>query len=116
MTAAAPSSLRARLLALVGAMPTLVLALFLAASSAVTSVAQQRQGPPAAPRGGQSGPLEVDITQGTLKPIPIAVPEFGGEDAQFGREIADVVAADLERSGLFQPLDRAAFIGSRTGA
>ena len=58
-----------------------------------------------------SGPLEVDITQGTLKPIPIAVPEFLGEDPQLRRSrSSDVVAADLERSGLFQPLDRASFI------
>ena len=63
-----------------------------------------------APRPAQSGPLEVDITQGTLKPIPIAVPEFLGEDPQFALEVSDVVAADLERSGLFEPLDRASFI------
>src|SRR5688572_12839626 len=66
-----------------------------------------------APKGSgprPSGPLEVDITQGTLQPIPIAVPEFLGEDPQFALEVSDVVAADLERSGLFQPLDRASFI------
>ena len=71
---------------------------------------QQRPGPAPGSRPAQSGPLEVDITQGTLKPIPIAIPEFQGEDAQFALEVADVVAADLERSGLFEPLDRAAFI------
>ena len=38
------------------------------------------------------------------------MPEFLGEDPQFALEVSDVVAADLERSGLFQPLDRAAFI------
>src|SRR4029079_10785850 len=82
--------------------------------TAVTTGAQQpapRQGAPAAQRPpAQSGPLEVDITQGTLKPIPVAVPEFLGEDPQFGREVADVIAADLERSGLFEPLDRTSFI------
>jgi len=67
-----------------------------------------RPQPPSRP--AQSGPLEVDITQGTLKPIPIAVPEFYGEEPQFALEVSDVVAADLERSGLFEPLDRAAFI------
>ena len=36
----------------------------------------------AAAAAAQSGPLEVDITQGTLKPIPIAMPEFLGEDPQ----------------------------------
>jgi TolB protein len=69
--------------------------------------AQQQR---SAPRPGQGGPLEIDITQGTLQPIPIAVPEFLGEDPQFALEVSDVVSADLERSGLFQPLDRASFI------
>ncbi len=57
-----------------------------------------------------SGPLEVDITQGTLRPIPIAIAEFVGEDAKLAVDIANVIAADLERSGLFQPLDRASFL------
>jgi TolB protein len=72
---------------------------------------QQRPGlaSPSRPPAG-SGPLEVDITQGTLQPIPIAVPEFLGEDRQFALEVSDVVAADLERSGLFAPLDRGSFI------
>jgi TolB protein len=63
-------------------------------------------------RAGASrqGPLEVDITKGTLQPIPIAVTEFLGEDAHLALEVSNVVAADLERSGLFQPLDRAGFI------
>jgi len=75
---------------------------------AAAAQAQQRggQAPPA--RGG--GPLEVDITQGTLKPIPIAIPEFAGEDQRFATELANVLAADLERSGLFQPLNRDSFI------
>ena len=82
-----------------------------------TAAAQQppyRPAPPAAraqpSRSAPTGPLEVDITQGTLKPIPIAVPEFMGEDPQFAREVSDLVAADLERSGLFEPLDRGSFI------
>ena len=96
-----------------------LLAVLLAFLACTDSQAQQpppRPGPPPAgpkaqpARPAQSGPLEVDITQGTLKPIPIAVPEFLGEDPQFGREVSDVVAADLERSGLFEPLDRASFI------
>jgi TolB protein len=74
---------------------------------AAEAQAQQR-GAPAPQRGG--GPLEVDITQGTLKPIPIAIPEFAGEDQRFATELANVVAADLERSGLFQPLNRESFI------
>ena len=57
--------------------------------------------------------LVIDITRGVSQPMPIAVPEmFGGtdRDMQLGRDIARVVAADLERSGLFAPIDQRAFI------
>ncbi|MEL6373665.1 MAG: Tol-Pal system beta propeller repeat protein TolB [Pseudomonadota bacterium] len=61
-------------------------------------------------QNSSSGPLEVDITQGVLKPISIAVPLFAGPDQQFAGQIADIVSADLKRSGLFAPIDRAAFL------
>ena len=57
--------------------------------------------------------LRVDITRGTVQPMPIAIPEFFGErenEVEVGRQIADVIAGDLERSGLFKPIDRRAFI------
>lgn len=49
-------------------------------------------------------------------PIPIAVtPLTSGDDsAGLGREIMEVVAADLERSGLFRPIDRNAYIQNIT--
>jgi len=53
--------------------------------------------------------LKIDITKGNVAPLPIAVPDFAG-DTQLGQDIADVVAADLERSGLFKPIDKSAFI------
>jgi TolB protein len=56
--------------------------------------------------------LELDITEGVLEPLPIAIREFAGDTPiaqQRGREIADVFSADLERSGLFRPIDRRAF-------
>jgi TolB protein len=59
--------------------------------------------------------LELDITEGVVEPLPIAISEFYGVDpdaAARGRDIADVVSADLERSGLFRPIDRRAFIQS----
>jgi TolB protein len=59
--------------------------------------------------------LELDITEAVLEPLPIAISEFAGDAPvaqQRGREIADVVSADLERSGLFRPIDRRAFIQS----
>ena len=57
--------------------------------------------------------LRIDITQGTVEPLPIAITRFVGgtpEEAAFGRDVARVIAADLERSGLFRPLDQRAFI------
>ncbi|CAA7625647.1 Tol-Pal system beta propeller repeat protein TolB [Magnetospirillum sp. UT-4] len=59
--------------------------------------------------------VRIDITRGHMKPLPIAVPEFfgaGPQEGQLGRDIARVVAADLERSGLFKPIDNRAFIQS----
>ena len=52
----------------------------------------------------------VPVDEANLRPRPLAIPEFMGEDPRLGADIANVVAADLESSGLFQPLDRAAFI------
>ncbi len=59
--------------------------------------------------------LEIDITEGIVEPLPIAVSELYGnnpEALKLGRDIADVVSADLESSGLLRPLDRRAFIQS----
>jgi len=57
--------------------------------------------------------LRIDITQGNIEPLPIAVTDFLGADqaaSVTGREIAGVIRANLERSGLFRPLSQAAFI------
>ena len=58
--------------------------------------------------------LQVDVVEGHARPMPIAVVNFfsAGGDAGIGSAIAEVVAADLERSGLFAPIDPAAFIQS----
>jgi TolB protein len=55
--------------------------------------------------------VELDITRGTVQPLPIAIPAFvaGANDAQVGADIAAVIAADLQRSGLFLPIDPATF-------
>src|SRR5690606_38130330 len=52
--------------------------------------------------------IEIDITQGNIEPLPIALPSFSGD--QVARDITDVITADLRRSGLFRPLDPASFI------
>lgn len=57
--------------------------------------------------------LRIDITRGTTEPMPIAITDFNGSSSaekRFGKDIAGVIAADLERSGLFDPLDERAFI------
>lgn len=57
--------------------------------------------------------LHLDITRGKIEPLPIAIPTFGAgqpNDQQAARDVTQVVSADLERSGLFQPLDPRAFI------
>ncbi|HEB79330.1 MAG TPA: Tol-Pal system protein TolB, partial [Rhodospirillales bacterium] len=57
--------------------------------------------------------LRIDITRGTVKPMPIAVTDFKGvteEVSRYGKDISGVVAADLERSGLFKAVDKRAYI------
>lgn len=57
--------------------------------------------------------VELNITQGNIQPLPIAIPDFtsgGTIDASAAREISDVVSNDLKSSGLFLPIDPAAFI------
>jgi TolB protein len=52
--------------------------------------------------------LRIDITRGNIEPMPIAILPFVGDTAEtsrVGRDIAQVVSQDLERSGLFRPLD-----------
>ncbi|MEE8515789.1 MAG: Tol-Pal system beta propeller repeat protein TolB [Alphaproteobacteria bacterium] len=63
--------------------------------------------------GAVRAELRIDITRGRVAPLPIAITNFLGKsetESQIGRDISKVVAADLERSGLFKPLDPRAFI------
>jgi TolB protein len=59
--------------------------------------------------GTAEAALQVRIDQGVTEPIPLAIPDFLG-NAQANRDIAGVVRADLERSGLFKSLNPASFI------
>lgn len=57
--------------------------------------------------------VEIDITQGNLQPIPIAVAQFEVKtfDAQTAAdEVVRVIQADLAGTGLFRPLDSASFL------
>ncbi|WOC16528.1 Tol-Pal system protein TolB [Pseudochrobactrum sp. MP213Fo] len=53
--------------------------------------------------------VEVNINKGNVEPLPIALTDFLSGD-QLGAEITSIIAADLERSGLFAPIDKKAFI------
>ncbi|MGH1418730.1 MAG: Tol-Pal system beta propeller repeat protein TolB [Hyphomicrobiaceae bacterium] len=48
--------------------------------------------------------------QGTIAPIPIAIPYFVGADPKLAAEISDVITSDLRNSGLFRPLARDSFL------
>ena len=57
---------------------------------------------------GARADITVDVNQGVVQPLPIAIPGFGGA-GPYASDIPGVVAADLQRSGLFRPLDANAF-------
>ena len=61
--------------------------------------------------------LIIDVTQGVIEPVPIAVPDFivgSGESGDVAQDIANVVRADLERSGLFRAIPQDAIFGAPT--
>lgn len=70
--------------------------------------------------------LEIDITQGNVEPLPIAIPGlFGERDAatsqygdtgRIGADIAKVITSNLERSGLFVAVDPRAHIQASEAA
>jgi TolB protein len=61
--------------------------------------------------------LQIDITRGNVDPLPIAIGDLTGttpDTTRVGRDISGVIAANLERSGLFRAIERAAFIEDPT--
>ena len=58
----------------------------------------------------QRAPTEVLIDEANTRARPIAIPEFVGDDPKFGADVANIVGADPERSGLFKIVDRSAYI------
>ena len=57
--------------------------------------------------------LEFDLTQGQAKALPIAVPDFHAQSAEYegyARRIPSLIAQNLERSGLFTLINRAGFL------
>ncbi|MDE2181959.1 MAG: Tol-Pal system protein TolB [Alphaproteobacteria bacterium] len=61
--------------------------------------------------------LTVDVNQANIQPLPIAIPDFVAatpNDTAAAQNIAKVVRADLDRSGLFRPLDPKSYIDQIT--
>jgi len=66
--------------------------------------------------------IEVDITRGNLSPLPIAISSLASSDddkknlkkeldiKDLGLEISEIVENNLKKSGLFNPLDKEAFL------
>ena len=57
--------------------------------------------------------LEIGISQGSVKPTPIAITDFFSKDMKAiktGKDISEVISSNLERSGLFIPKDKKSFI------
>lgn len=57
--------------------------------------------------------LQIDITRGNIQPLPIAISDFDAETppaVKVGGDVARVIRANLERSGLFKPIDPKAHI------
>jgi TolB protein len=49
--------------------------------------------------------VKITVKAGDFIPLPIAIPDFGSSDPSFGHEVAEIVRANLRRSGLFQLID-----------
>ena len=57
--------------------------------------------------------LEVTLTQGNVKPTPIAVTDLHSDNPnliKLGKNISNIISDNLERSGLFTPIDKRSFI------
>ncbi len=68
----------------------------------------------AAPAVAQNGPLRIEITEGVIEPLPIAVPNFVAENGaagEFAANLSRVIAADLAGTGLFREIPSSAFVG-----
>ena len=60
--------------------------------------------------------LRVEITEWNIEPAPIAVVPFGwqGSAANSPLDVSSVIAADLQRSGRFAPIDESTMLSQPT--
>ncbi len=57
--------------------------------------------------------VRFDVTSGNVQPMPIALPDFlpgSSAETDTSRNITSIIAANLQRSGLFAPINPAAYI------
>lgn len=83
---------------------SLVLTLALAVCGAGLAVA-----PPA------HATIEVNVNRGDVQPLPIAIAPFSST-GPVGADLASVISANLQRSGLFRPLDPSTFVEKNLSA
>ncbi|MDR6263952.1 Tol-Pal system beta propeller repeat protein TolB [Roseobacter sp. N2S] len=72
---------------------------------------------PVAVHAQSDGPLRIEITEGIIEPMPIAVPVFVAENAgaeAFAQQLTDVITSDLVGTGLFRAIPASAHIGTIT--
>jgi len=65
-----------------------------------------------------AGAVRIDITEGNFQPLPIAIPNFfGGADSDndTATAVTQIITANLKGSGLFLPIDPAAFLEKLAG-
>ena len=60
-----------------------------------------------------SDPIEIDVTKGTIEPLPIAITKFNYKSIKekiISQQIYEIVSNDLTNSGLFRKISNNAFI------
>jgi TolB protein len=63
----------------------------------------------------QQGPLRIEITEGVIEPLPVAVAPFLAEDpgaARFAADISRVIGENLAGTGLFRQIPQDAYIST----
>lgn len=67
---------------------------------------------PVAPVLAQDGPLRIEITDGVVEPMPIAIAQFQDEGGagQYLQQVQQLIAADLTGTGLFREIPASAHI------
>jgi TolB protein len=61
----------------------------------------------------QDGPLRITIEEGIIQPLPFAIPDFQAETSEAGQlagDLARVIGADLQGTGVFREIPSSAFI------